>query len=84
LTDGLYRENSFFEASWTCLKCDDGYGLAENGAKCMPCPDPCITCYKAQANSCLTKKIIDDGKKNQTNTTNTTTGCQGYVDYVTK
>lgn len=50
----------------------------------MPCPDPCITCYKAQANSCLTKKIIDDGKKNQTNTTNTTTGCQGYVDYMTK
>ena len=56
--------------------------------KCLPCPDPCITCYKALSNSCLTKKIIEDDtkKNNQTNTTNTTTstGCQGYIDYVTK
>jgi hypothetical protein len=56
ITDGLFRENSFFEPEWTCLKCDDGFGLAENGKKCIPCPLPCITCYLAQNNSCLTKK----------------------------
>lgn len=60
VTDGMYRENSLFEPSWTCLKCIDGYGLSENDGKCIPCPDPCVTCYKAQSNSCLTKKITID------------------------
>jgi hypothetical protein len=86
LTDGLFRENSFFEPDWVCLKCDDGYGLEENGKKCVACPKACITCYLALNSSCLTKKEpekpIDNNGTN--NNTNTTTGCQGYIEYSTK
>ena len=28
VTDGMFRENSFFEPRWTCLKCADGFGLS--------------------------------------------------------
>lgn len=79
VTDGLYRDDTFFEPQWTCLKCIDGQGLSDDFLSCSPCPDPCITCYMAQNYSCLTEK-----KNNITNTTNNTIIiCQGYIDFNT-
>lgn len=73
VTDGLFRENSFAEIHWTCLKCNDGYGLTSNFSACVPCPTNCITCYMATNNSCITLS-----------SSNNNTTCQGYIDFVTK
>ena len=53
---GLPRYTDFYEPIWTCYKCKDTYGLSDDKKKCLPCPDPCITCYYAKSYSCLTTK----------------------------
>ena len=68
----LMRENSFAEVYWTCLKCNDGYGLTSNFSMCVPCPNNCVTCYMATNNSCITVPSSNNGK------------CQGYIDFATK
>lgn len=73
-TDGLFRDTEFYYPVWTCLKCNDGYGLSNNFTQCLPCPDPCLTCYMALNISCLTLK-----KNNTVDPTN----CAYYIDYRT-
>lgn len=47
------------------MKCNDGYGLAINFTACLPCPNPCLTCYMASNVSCLSYKD---------------TGCKTFTD----
>ena len=37
-SDGIPRQNGFFNPSWICLKCNDGYGLSNDLKQCLPCP----------------------------------------------
>lgn len=67
--DGQFRDSEFFYPAWTCLKCNDGFGLSDNFSACLPCPDPCNTCYMAKNISCLTIK--------------SNLGCQFYTDSIT-
>lgn len=70
-SDGLFRDSEIFNPSWTCLKCLDGMGLSQNFLECLPCPDPCQTCYMAMNNSCLSVKQV------------VVTACS-YTDFLTK
>ena len=58
-TDGLFRDAEFYYPSWTCLKCINGFGLSPNFSQCLPCPEPCLTCYIASNVSCLTVKKVE-------------------------
>jgi hypothetical protein len=66
VNDGVSRSAEFYRSTWICLKCKDGMGLSNDSLSCLPCPTPCLTCYKALPNSCLTKN----------------TGCQYYIHSV--
>lgn len=46
--------------------------MSSNFSSCLPCPSPCLTCYMALNNSCLTLQSVAP------------TGCQYYIDYNTK
>ena len=83
--DGQFRNSEFFHPVWTCLKRNDGYGLSTNFSACLPCPDPCITCYMALNISCLTSKApITPNITNTTNTTTNSTGCPANQPYLNK
>lgn len=69
--DGQFRNSEFYHPLWTCLLCNDGYGLSSDFASCLPCPANCLTCYMAQNNSCITTK-----------STTPSSGCY-YIDKAT-
>lgn len=79
--DGTFRISEFYQPTWVCLLCDDGFGLSSDFHQCLPCTDNCLTCYMAQNNSCITAKAAPPPVP--TNNSNTTTGCQYYVDKAT-
>ena len=54
--DGTFRNSEFFNAKWTCLKCNVGFGLSPDFSICIPCPSNCLTCYMARNDSCIKLK----------------------------
>jgi hypothetical protein len=68
-TDGYFRDSEIFSPVWTCLKCQDGYGLSSNFTQCLPCPTECLTCYMALNISCLTVQAP------------VSTACDYYIDF---
>jgi hypothetical protein len=73
--DGTFRIAEFYQPTWTCLFCKNGFGLNSDFTQCLPCTDNCVTCYMAQNNSCIMAKAAPPPPPtppaNNTNTTNT-------------
>lgn len=71
--DGQFRNSEFYHPVWTCLMCEDGYGLSSDFYSCIPCPASCVTCYIANNNSCIIEKKTEP-------VVPINTGCQYYID----